>query len=142
MLFLKSKKIDMGSNKRAMRNLCALAGTLVLAAAGCRDTVGEVPMPKQFKGPAQHMITNDTKAGVEVPAGTVDLIHNQVVGLKVVARPDPFALQPVENEYDLKENNERIFATQGAFFDSLFTPRPVAVRIEQFEPQPFRRLAG
>lgn len=126
----------------ANRTLWLIAGLLALSAIGCRDTVGEVPAPKQFKGPPQHIPSGDATAGVRVAAGPVALIKAQVNGLKVAFRPDPFALQAQENEYDLKENNERIFATKGAFFPPAFTAKPVTVRIEQTEPQPFRRLAG
>lgn len=137
-----SKKMDMGKRTRSNRALWLVAGLVVLAVTGCRDVVGDVPTPKQFKGPKQQIVTNDAKAGVAVPQGDISLVKNDIAALKVTARPDPFALQQQENEYEVKENNERIFATEGSFFTSLFVPKQDTVFIEQTEPQPFRRLAG
>ena len=137
-----SKNMGMETQRRSGRSLWLLAGLLALAATGCRDVVGDVPVPKQFKGPTQHIPSNNAKAGIGVQPGTVALIQAQIASLKVTPRPDPFALQEEDKEYEVKENNERIFATTGSFFGSLFIPKPETVLIEHTEPQPFRRLAG
>ena len=132
----------MGEKNRSSRTLWHLAGFLVLAGTGCQNIVDEVPQAKPFRGPPQVLATQNAKAGVSVPAGPVTLITQQVVGYKVAPRPDPWALQHIENQYEVKENNERIFATTGSFFGPVFIPKPESVQIEHVEPQPFRRLAG
>lgn len=137
-----SMKMGMDEQSKVSRALWLVAGALFLCATGCRDMVGDVPTPKQFKGPKPQMVTNSAKAGVAVPQGDVSLVRKDIEALRVTPRADPFALQQQENQYEVKENNERIFATEGSFFDSLFVPKEDTVFIEQSEPQPFRRLAG
>ena len=142
MSFVQSKQTGMNAKHRSVRSFWHLAALLALAATGCQNIVDEVPAAKPFKGPAQVMVGQSAKAGVSVGAGPVSLIQQQVVAYKVTPRPDPFALQQTENQYEVKENNERIFATTGSFFGPVFIPRPESVAIERVEPQPFRRLAG
>lgn len=139
---LQSEQMGMGKKRQTGRSLWLWAGLLVLAATGCQKIVDDVPAAKPFKGPPQVVPTAQAKAGISVPTGPVTLITQQVVAYKVTPRPDPFALQQQENEYERKENNERVFATTGSFFTSLFVPKPESVQIERVEPQPFRRLAG
>lgn len=139
---VQSKRVGMDKRPKSSRILWLVGGILILGAAGCRDMVGDVPSAKQFKGPKPQIVTNDAKAGIVVPQGDLSLVTKDVVSLKVTPRPDPFALQQQENLYEAKQNNERIFATEGSFFTSLFVPKQDTVFIAQSEPQPFRRLAG
>jgi hypothetical protein len=137
-----SKSMGMDKQRRSRRTLWLLAGLTVLATTGCQNLVGDVPSAKPFRGPAQNIPSSNAKAGVQVASGPPTLLTQQLAAFKVTPRPDPFSLQQQENEYEVKENNERIFATTGSFFGSLFVPKPEIVFIENSEPQPFRRLAG
>lgn len=120
------------------------AGAIALTLGGCKVTqVADVPPPQAFKPPKQQIPVPVAVAGLPQPQADPSIIRTvDVASYKVTPRPDPFALRSFEEQYETKENNERVFATTGSFFGPVFIPKPESVQIEKIEPQPFRRLAG
>lgn len=123
----------------------ALALTTLLVAVGCTD-------PAKFAPPAAEQASPDpitkapfspnTVAGKVIPEPPpggplwAQLLHERTFS----ARPDPFALQPKERNYDRQQMTERVFGDIG--FTERFEVQPDLVVLPEVEPQPYRRLAG
>lgn len=122
-----------------------LALGLTFACAGCQQVVEDVPPPQDPKYPEVEHPQATAPAGVQsaVAVGQPTLVVDLVKNYKPTpARPDPFSLEPRQQQFEIKQANERIFATTGSFFPSLFVPKEEKVQIDYTEPQPYRRLAG
>jgi hypothetical protein len=117
---------------------------LTVACTGCQQVVEDVPPPKNPNYPPVEQPQATASAGIlPIPVGQPTLVVDLVKNYKPPQpRPDPFSLEPPEQQYEIKQTNARIFATTGAFFPSLFVPKQEQVQIEYTEPQPYRRLAG
>jgi len=120
----------------------------VIVAVGCAD-VNKLKPPEaasanpdrvRQEGLSFHPTSG---AGVDIravsPQGQlwVTLIH----GLAFSSRPDPFALEPKERQFDVAQSTERIFS-QNNFYSPSFVPVDDTVPQPEIEPQPYRRLAG
>lgn len=122
------------------------AGLLALTAgcAGPEEEVGAAPTPlpvAKYKEDAQKAPQAD--AGVSVGPRSTALDPK----LKVLAmaanygsRPDPFALLPVEKQYEDQQTAERFLSLAGGYMTE-WTP-PQEAEPEVIEQQPYRRLAG
>lgn len=137
------------ANTKFETNLGAVllsAGFLALAAgcAGPEAEVGAAPTPlpvAKYKADAEK--TPKADAGVNVGPRNTSLDPK----LKVLAmaanygfRPDPFALLPVERNYEDQQLAERLIAQAGGYMTE-WTP-PTEKEPEVIEQQPYRRLAG
>lgn len=80
-------------------------------------------------------------AGVPVePNNSTDNLKKLVASRTFPARPDPFALLPVEMQFDRDQASARFLQSQG--FLTIWTPAEEMEELSVIEPQPPRRLAG
>lgn len=120
---------------------------LVLAAlvvAGCAPAPEEAPPTVTGRVRRQELRIN-ADAGVAVAPSTDATEFTKLVaqrsGKLGPSRQDPFALRPVEKQYDLVQSVERLAGTEGGF--PLFYEAKVnVIEVPEIEPQPYRRLSG
>jgi hypothetical protein len=117
-------------------------GLIALSMVGCQNKVDEVPGPVPESFPKVEQLTAQAPAGLPVPSQPPTAFDTLVASTTVTPRPDPFAQQLIEQQYEIKARNERVFQQSGQFWPSLFIPKVPAIIVDQLEPQPFRRLAG
>ena len=118
-------------------------GMLLLGVTGCHQVVDDVPPPKAYHFTTPPPIAIGNPAGLPVdPAKQSDIVAVFNPQQKTVTRPDVWALSPLEQDFDTRARNEKIFATTGGTWPTLFQEKPEAVQVDTIEPQPFRRLAG
>lgn len=126
-----------------VRAAICLTGLSMLA-AGCQDMTEEYPAPRRFQvnDPTPINIANST--GIQAAAGDPMMVPTMVAAnaSRFKPRTNPFALQPIEQAYEVKQTNLRVFSETGAFFPAVYEVQEEPIQIEVNEPQPYRRLAG
>jgi len=104
--------------------------------------VGEAERPKAETFPTPKDITVGAPAGLPIGTAPGNPVATLVKSKTTNSRAYIFALHDFEQEYDTKARNERVFATTGQYWGTVFIPTPETVQVDINEPQPFRRLAG
>lgn len=126
------------------------AVTPILAAAclcsfliGCKGSSNQWEKPHQQPAYRPKPYVPTTTAGIMIVASNDRARWNAMVnatGYK--PRPDPFALSPVEQGFENRQEAERL-ASQIGYFPNVFVDLPPPSETGQApEPQPRRRLAG
>ena len=136
-----SEVLVMRSSRRIGYGWPLLAFSL-LAATGCHNIVDDVSGPTKENFPPVQKVAPGNQPGLPVNAAPPNLINDLVTNYKTTTRPNVFALNDQEQEFETKARNELVFSTTGGLWKPVFIEKPEVVVTEQVEPQPFRRLAG
>lgn len=81
------------------------------------------------------------RVGVPVTVGDPKLMTEKIASRTFGARPDPFALLPIERSFDQSQTAERLIQDMG--YSTMYEPPAETGPVQEVvEPQPYRRLAG
>jgi hypothetical protein len=129
--------------QRTQRIFEALFATLLaVVVVGCKSPDEDLPAPVATKAPVVPDFTATAAAGTRVDRLGQPVIVQQINTKKFPARNDPFQLHPIEQSYEVKQENMRVFASTGQFFPALVEDQPEVITVPVVQPQPYRRLAG
>ena len=118
-----------------------------VAAVGCMDA-------NKFNAPEATQMSVDAKvkkeapiespAGIAImpPAANVPLWTQLIHSHNFSARPDPFALEPKEINYERDQTTQRLFSSGLSPWSYEFDAEEAPPVLPEPEPQPYRRLAG
>jgi hypothetical protein len=116
-----------------------------IGAVGCMDPKG-LGAPDATQMPSDPIVAKAksyqpaSPAGVSIPTASGPLWVQLIASQKFSSRPDPFALQAKERNWENRQITNRIFDQDQWRYD--FTPEETPPVIPETEPQPYRRLAG
>lgn len=80
------------------------------------------------------------KTGAPVSIGDATLVTKEIASRTFHPRPDPFALLPVERNFDQAQVAEKLSQEMG--YSTMYEPPVETTTEDVFETQPYRRLAG
>jgi hypothetical protein len=126
----------------------ALAMVAAIASTGCMDFSAGKYTPEETPAGKAKIVNDAEKFRASSPAGVTiqppspnPVIWAQLISSRAFStRPDPFALEPKERNYETRQTTERLFGQNGWRVD--FVPAVETVVVPVVEPQPYRRLAG
>lgn len=142
--------MEITSNRNTMKTqaltslLIAALGVFLLSGCGGGATTPPEPAPVavQKAVPKPEIVTVD--AGVPLAASNDPKRWQNLIAVHSFApRKDPFALEPVEQGYENRQEAERLVLLQGDFSAPALQLVPENTGVAPVvEPQPYRRLAG